>query len=70
MLTAALEEPGTDLRDELVVFADDLTVAVPSFLGATITVVLDGVEVTLNVHDADLAPNAKVNVPFPRSSQK
>lgn len=66
LLTAALDDPGTDLLGLLTVVADHLTTAMPSFLGVTITVVLDGVAVTLGVHDADLAPTAKasLNLPF------
>ncbi len=65
LLTAALDEPDTDLHAELVVFADNLAAAVPSFLGVTITVALDGVMVTLSAHDADRATRgASLRVPF------
>ena len=39
LLTAALNDPGTDLRDVLTVVVDNLTAVVPSFVGVTITVV-------------------------------
>ena len=65
VLTAALDSPGTDLRDALGAFADNLTGEVPSLLGVMVTVVVDGVVVTLNVHAADAPrPKASLNVPF------
>jgi len=66
LLTDASDDPGTDLRDVLTGFADRLAVAVSSFGGVTVTVVLDGVEVTLSVHDSDLAltSNACLDLPF------
>ena len=41
-LTDALDDPGTDLQAVLAVLVDDLTVAVPSFLGLTMTLRLGG----------------------------
>jgi DNA-binding CsgD family transcriptional regulator len=66
LLTDALGDPGTDLRDELTVFADQLTAAAPSFLGVTMTVVMDGVAVTLSADAAvpTPTPKATVNVSF------
>jgi hypothetical protein len=66
LLTAALDEPDTDLHDALIVFADNLAAAVPSFLGVTITLALDGVIVTLSAHETDRAhtPEASLRVPF------
>lgn len=66
LLTAGFADPGTDLRDAVTAFADNLAAAVPSLLGVTFTLVLDGLVVTLSVQDADLAstPRASLNIPF------
>ena len=40
-LTLTLDDPGTDLKAILDVLCDDLTAAVPSFLGLTMTLNLD-----------------------------
>lgn len=63
-LTAALDDPGTDLYDMLKVLADNLTAAVPSFVGVAIT--LDGVAVTPRVHDSDpaLTPGESLDLTF------
>jgi hypothetical protein len=41
-LTDALDEPGGDLEAMLSVLLDDLTAAIPSFLGLTMTIGTDG----------------------------
>jgi DNA-binding CsgD family transcriptional regulator len=66
LLTDALDEPGTDLREMLTMFTDHLAAAEASVLGVTITLILDGVAVTLSDHDADVAvtSNASLNLPF------
>lgn len=46
-LTVALDRPGTDLNAILSVLADDLILAVPSFLGLTLTLYVDGLPVTM-----------------------
>ncbi len=65
-LTAALDEPGTDLHAVLAVLVDDLTAAVPSFLGLTMTVDVDGQPITLTAVDPDLtdAAGASMSVPL------
>ena len=40
-LTITLDDPGTDLKAMLDVLSDDLTAAVPSYLGLTLTLQLD-----------------------------
>ena len=67
-LTAALAEPGTDLRATLMVFAGHLAAVVPSFLGVRITVVLDGFMVTLSVDEADRAPTHRASLDVPLSA--
>ncbi len=66
LLTAGFDDPGTDLRDAVTAFADNLAAAVPSLLGVTFTLALDGLVVTLSVQDADLAltSRASLNIPF------
>jgi len=65
-LTDALDEPGTDLRVVLTVITDHLAAVVASVLGVALTLILDGVTVTLSDHDADVAvtSNASLNLPF------
>ena len=41
-LTDALDDPGTDLQAILAVLIDDVTAAVPSFLGLIMTLRLAG----------------------------
>ena len=48
-LTETLDEPGADLQAMLQLLIDDLTQAVPSLLGLTLTVTRGGVPVTLQV---------------------
>jgi hypothetical protein len=65
-LSEALDEPGTDLRAVLTVLLDDLAAAVPSFLGLTITLDVEGGPVSLTAIDpasADLA-GASMSVPL------
>lgn len=50
-LTDALDDPGTDLEAILAVLIDDLTAAVPSFLGLRMTLKLAGEPVTLTAID-------------------
>ncbi len=46
-LTDARDDPRTDLQAVLAVLADDLTAVVPSFLGLSMTLHLDGDPITL-----------------------
>jgi len=62
LLTSALDEPGTKLQDAVTASAGHLAAAVPSLLGVTITLVLDGDDVTLGIHHTDLT--SIPNVPF------
>ena len=64
-LTAALDDPGTDLETILDVLVDDLSAAVSSFLGLRMTLQLDGVPVTLTAMDAGLAVTAGASLTLP-----
>lgn len=50
-LTQALDEPNLDLEGGLRAFTADLDRAVPSYLGMTITIALDGRDVSFTVRD-------------------
>lgn len=65
-LTAALDDPGTDLKTILDVLVDDLTAAVSSFLGLKMTLQLDGCPVTLTTMDAEppLIAGARLTLPL------
>jgi hypothetical protein len=67
-LTVALDDPGTDLQTILDVLCDDLSTAVSSFLGLTMTLQVDGVPVTLTAIDADLALAAGASLELPLKS--
>ena len=47
-LTEALDDPVLDLEAVLNVLTDDLSVAIPSYLGLSITLKIDGNPCTLN----------------------
>lgn len=64
-LTQALDDPGTDLPTILDVLVDDLTAAVPSFLGLVMTLHQDGVAVTLATSDANPADGAGASLALP-----
>jgi hypothetical protein len=64
-LTITLDDPGTDLKAMLDVLSDDLTAAVPSYLGLTLTLQLDHGPVTLTTVDADLALAAGARIELP-----
>jgi hypothetical protein len=57
-LTAALDDPGTDLHTILDVLADDLSAAVSTFRGLTMTLQQDALPVTLTAIRPDLALTA------------
>jgi hypothetical protein len=65
VLTAALDDPGTDLETILEVLVDDLSAAVSSFLGLRMTLQLDGCPLTLTTMDADLALTAGASLTLP-----
>lgn len=65
VLTAALDDPGTDLETILEVLVDDLSAAVSSFLGLTMTLQLDGCPLTLTTIYADLALTAGASLTLP-----
>jgi len=67
-LTECLDKPGTDLQAVFSLLSDDLTAAVPSFLGLTMTVMLDDVPVTLTTLDPHLAVSANTCVKLPLSA--
>lgn len=64
-LTDALDDPGTDLQTILAVLVDDLTAAVPSFLGLTMTLRVDGESVALTAIEADALPAARSSLQLP-----
>jgi len=64
-LTNALEDPGVDLQAVVAALAADVTAAVPSFLGLTMTLLLDGHPVTVTAIDADLAAAAGASLKLP-----
>jgi hypothetical protein len=64
-LTITLDDPGTDLKAMLDVLSDDLTAAVPSYLGLTLTLQLAHGPVTLTTVDAALALAAGARIEFP-----
>ena len=71
LLTAALGDPGIDLEELLGVLADQLAGAWPACAGLTMTVVHDGVAVTLTVGGRDLlvTSNAFLNLPLCTQTQ-
>ncbi len=64
-LTKALADPGTDLQDITAALAAEVTAAVPSFLGLTMTLLHDGRPVTVTAIDADLAAAAGASLLLP-----
>ena len=66
LLTAASGDPGVDLEEMLGALADQLAAAWPAAVGLALTVVLDGVAVTLTAGDRDLliTANAVLTVPL------
>ena len=50
-LTEALDTPGIDLETELRGFTADIKLAVASFTAMTVTIAVDGLEVSFVVHD-------------------
>lgn len=57
-LTTSLEIPGADLQAMLSVLIDDITTAVPSFLGLRMAITVGGVTTTFSTVDPDLSPEA------------
>jgi hypothetical protein len=64
-LTDALDIPGADLQAMLDVLIDDVTAAVPSFLGLQLTVTAGEVSTTLRVVDPHLARAAHASLRWP-----
>ena len=64
-LTDALDDPGVDLQAVLGVLVDDLMIAVPSFLGLTLTLRLGGDPITLIAIDADRVTTAGASLQLP-----
>jgi hypothetical protein len=54
-LTQARDTDDIDLETHLNAFANDVKLAVPSFIGMTITIALDGHEVSFTVRDSSIA---------------
>jgi hypothetical protein len=64
-LTNASDDPGIDLQVVIAEVAADVTAAVPSFLGLTLTLLLDDRPVTVTAIDADLAAAAGASLQLP-----
>jgi len=64
-LTDYLEIPGADLHAMLEVLNDDITEAVPSFLGLTASITAGGIGTTLTTLDPQRARTAKASVLLP-----
>lgn len=65
ILTAYLDTPGVDLNAILDVLLDDITEAVPSFLGLELTITVAGFSTTLTTLPAHLAPEARASLMLP-----
>jgi hypothetical protein len=65
VLTETLDDPGTDLSTILDVLVDDLSAAVPSFLGLQISLHLNGYPVVLTAIDPELALTAGSSLALP-----
>ena len=64
-LTEALDTPGIDLETELRAFAADVKIAVASFTAMTVTIAVDGLEVSFVVHDgARTTPATSLLIPL------
>lgn len=64
-LTDALDDPGTDLQAILAVLVDDLTAAVPSVLGLTMTLRLAGEPVALTAIEPAAVRAARSSLQLP-----
>ena len=64
-LTDALDDPGTDLQAVLAVLADDLTLAIPSFLGLTMSLDVGGGTITLTAVAPAAAATARATLRLP-----
>ena len=64
-LTEALDDPGTDLLAVLDVLTDDVSAVIPSFLGLTMTLLLDGNPLTLTAVDEELTSSVKASLTLP-----
>jgi hypothetical protein len=64
-LTSALDDPAIDLQVVIAALTADVTAAVPSFLGLTMTLLLDGRPATVTAIDADLAASAGASLQLP-----
>lgn len=64
-LTDALAHPRTNLQAVVATLADNVTAAVPSFLGLTMTLLQAGRPVTVTAIDADLADAAGTSLRLP-----
>jgi hypothetical protein len=64
-LTDALDDPGGDLQAMLDVLIDDLTTAVPSFIGLRMTVRTNETTVTIIAMDPQLTPTTRATLQLP-----
>jgi hypothetical protein len=65
LLTQALDDSGIDLEAGLRAFTADLKLAVSSFTGMTMTIALDGHDVSFTVHeDATIQPATSLLIPL------
>ena len=65
LLTQALDDSGIDLEAGLRAFTADVKLAVASFTGMTMTIALDGHDVSFTVHDeATIQPATSLLIPL------
>ena len=65
LLTQTVDEPGIDLEDTLDAFTGDVKRAVASYTGMTMTITLDGHDVSFTVHDdPTVRPAASLLIPL------
>lgn len=64
-LTTYLDTPGVDLNAILDVLLDDITEAVPSFLGLELTITVGGASSTITTLPAHVAPDARTSLMLP-----
>lgn len=65
VLTEALDDQGTDLLAVLDVLADDVSAVIPSFLGLTVRLLLDGNPLTLTAVDERWTFSARASLKLP-----
>jgi hypothetical protein len=65
MLSGALQEPDGGLERRLESFADDLNQAVSSYLGLTVTIAVDGHEISFSLTETAGHAETSLRIPLP-----